>query len=126
MLEHETKEAIENRIIIEDISTEVFQQMLAFMYTGKVEAIEQNPFDLLVAANKVCSVSISILFLEVSQSDHHLNSFHCQYGLDRLKALCEKALSAQLTVHNTAAILMLADMHNANQLKEFIIDFINE
>lgn len=54
MLEHETKEAIESRIIIEDISTKVFQQLLAFMYTGNVADIEQNPIDLLVAANKVC------------------------------------------------------------------------
>lgn len=54
MLKHDTKEAIENRIIIEDISADVFKQLLAFLYTGKVVAIDQNPTDLLVAANKVC------------------------------------------------------------------------
>lgn len=100
MLAHDTKEAQESRIIIEDISADVFKQLLAFMYTGKVMAIDENPADLLVAANK--------------------------YGLDRLKCLCEQALSSQLTVSNSAAMLILADMHNANQLKDFIIDFINK
>lgn len=53
MLEHDTKEAIENRIIIDDISVDVFQQLLAFMYTGEVIDIDENPVDLLIAANKV-------------------------------------------------------------------------
>ena len=39
--------------------------------------------------------------------------------------MCQDTLCANLTVENAANILMLADMHNAEELKTAAIDFVN-
>jgi len=54
MFEHECEESRRNRIEIVDLTVDVMEQMLRYIYTGKVSS-EQCLFDLLVAADKVCS-----------------------------------------------------------------------
>lgn len=48
-----------------------------------------------------------------------------RYALDRLKVMCEEALCTSLSVENAAEVLILADLHSADQLKAQAIDFIN-
>lgn len=48
-----------------------------------------------------------------------------QYALERLKVMCEDALCSNLSVENAAEILILADLHSADQLKTQAVDFIN-
>ncbi|XP_044736264.1 speckle-type POZ protein-like isoform X2 [Chrysoperla carnea] len=48
-----------------------------------------------------------------------------KYDLKRLKKLCEKELCTSLTIENAAETLILADIHNADQLKAEAIYFIN-
>ena len=48
-----------------------------------------------------------------------------QYDLERLKVMCEEALCSNLSVETAADVLILADMHSANQLKAHAIDYIN-
>lgn len=48
-----------------------------------------------------------------------------QYALDRLKVMCEEALCTNLSTENVADVLILADLHSADQLKAQAIDFIN-
>ena len=43
----------------------------------------------------------------------------------QLVCLCEEALCNELSVENAAETLILADMHNAQQLKNITIDYIN-
>lgn len=52
-------------------------------------------------------------------------SFVFQYALERLKVMCEEALCTNLSIENAAEILILADLHSADQLKAQAIDFIN-
>lgn len=52
-------------------------------------------------------------------------SFHSQRALERLKVMCEDALCSNLSVENAAEILILADLHSADQLKTQAVDFIN-
>lgn len=52
-------------------------------------------------------------------------SLFLQYALERLKVMCEEALCNSLSVENVADILILADLHSAEQLKAQAIDFIN-
>ncbi len=73
--------------------------MLRFIYTGKAPNLETMAADLLAAADK--------------------------YALDRLKVMCEEALCNSLTVENVSEVLILADLHSAEQLKAQAIDFIN-
>lgn len=48
-----------------------------------------------------------------------------QYALERLKVMCEEALCSSLAVDNVSEVLVLADLHSAEQLKTHAIDFIN-
>lgn len=51
--------------------------------------------------------------------------FILQYDLGRLKIMCEEALCTNLSIENAADILILADLHSAEQLKAQAIDYIN-
>ena len=48
-----------------------------------------------------------------------------QYVLERLKAMCEEALCSSLSVDTASDILILADLHSADQLKCHAVDFVN-
>ncbi|XP_039267485.1 speckle-type POZ protein-like [Styela clava] len=99
MFQHEMEERKLNRVEISDISADVFREMLSFLYTGAAPNLDQMAAELLAAADK--------------------------YALQRLKVMCEESLCTNLSVENVADILILADLHNADQLKEMAIDFIN-
>ena len=58
-----------------------------------------------------------------SFEDFFINIF--QYALERLKVMCEEALCSSLTIENVSDVLILADLHSAEQLKTHAIDFIN-
>ncbi|XP_074601020.1 BTB/POZ and MATH domain-containing protein rdx [Brevipalpus obovatus] len=99
MFEHNLEESKQNRVEITDMESEVLGEMLRFIYTGKSSNLEKMADDLLAAADK--------------------------YDLERLKVMCEEALCSNLSVETAAEVLILADMHNASQLKAHAIDFIN-
>lgn len=88
-----------NRASIDDIDSDVMQELLRFIYTGVSLNLDRMADDLLAAADK--------------------------YQLERLKVMCEQSLCAGLTVENSCETLILADMHTAGQLKAQAIDFIN-
>uniref|UniRef100_A0A8C3FIT6 Speckle type BTB/POZ protein like n=1 Tax=Chrysemys picta bellii TaxID=8478 RepID=A0A8C3FIT6_CHRPI len=89
----------QNRVEINDVDPEVFKEMMRFIYTGKAPNLDKMADNLLAAADK--------------------------YALERLKVMCEEALCSNLSVENVADILILADLHSAEQLKAQAIDFIN-
>ncbi|KAK6183633.1 speckle-type POZ protein [Patella vulgata] len=99
MFEHEMEESKQNRVEITDQDHEVMREMLRFTYTGKAPNLDKMADELLAAADK--------------------------YALDRLKVMCEEALYSSLTVENVCEILVLADLHSADQLKTHAVDFIN-
>ncbi|XP_065306775.1 speckle-type POZ protein isoform X6 [Dermacentor albipictus] len=99
MFEHEMEEKKQNRVEITDMDHEVLREMLRFIYTGRAPNLDKMADDLLAAADK--------------------------YALERLKVMCEEALCSNLSVETAAEVLILADMHSADQLKAHAIDFIN-
>jgi speckle-type POZ protein len=99
MFEHQMLEGKSNRVKIEDVDPEVMTEVLRFIYTGKIINIDKMADLLLPVADK--------------------------YALDRLKSLCEEALSVNLDIENVADTLILADLHSALQLKFQAIEFIN-
>ncbi|KAG7239052.1 hypothetical protein INR49_030232 [Caranx melampygus] len=99
MFEHEMEESKKNRVEINDVEPEVFKEMMCFIYTDKAPNLDKMADDLLAAADK--------------------------YALERLKVMCEDALCTSLSVENAAEILILADLHSADQLKTQAVDFIN-
>lgn len=47
-----------------------------------------------------------------------------QYGVDRLKRICESKMLGSLCVENAAGILHAADLHNATVLRDQCISFM--
>ncbi|RXG73023.1 Protein roadkill [Armadillidium vulgare] len=99
MFAHEMEERKHNRVEIQDVDHEVLREMLRFIYTAKASNLEKMADDLLAAADK--------------------------YALERLKVMCEEALCINLNTENSAEVLILADLHSADQLKAQAIEYIN-
>ncbi|XP_065203502.1 protein roadkill-like [Planococcus citri] len=92
------KESAENRVVITDVDEAVMDEVLRFIYTGKCENIDYLAYDLLAAADK--------------------------FDIGHLKKICEDSVYKSLSVDNALNVLILADRHNANELKSKTIDFI--
>ncbi|KAI6661017.1 Protein roadkill [Oopsacas minuta] len=98
MFEHKMEESETGCVTIDDVDIEVLRDLLHFVYTGNSPCLEKFADRLLAAADK--------------------------YALERLKVMCEESLCMNLTCENAADILILADLHSADQLKSKAIEFI--
>ena len=92
MLQHDMKEAAENRVIIDGIEPDIIQALLRFIYTDQVDLTVDNAAALLSAANR--------------------------YFLDLLKWKCEKFLAQDLSLKNCCERFILADAQDAPNLKK--------
>jgi hypothetical protein len=92
------KEGDSSRIEMQDVPADIMEAILTYMYTGKVTGIDQTARDLLPKAN--------------------------EYQLEGLKMKCEEALIKALTSQTIIDILLMADMHNVQKLKESCMLFI--
>ena len=90
------EESRKNHIEIQDVEPKVFEAMMGFIYTGKAPALHSMADAVLAAADR--------------------------YRLERLKVICEDALSRGLSLENAAHALILADLHTAGQLKTQALD----
>ncbi|KAH9364049.1 hypothetical protein HPB48_016387 [Haemaphysalis longicornis] len=98
MFEHKMKENNQGRVEITDCDFEIFREVIEFIYTGRASELNKMAEQVLVAADK--------------------------YDLRRLKAMCEDILCSKLSVETAADMLLLADTHNADQLKANALRFI--
>ncbi|KAI1719983.1 BTB/POZ domain-containing protein [Ditylenchus destructor] len=98
MLENHTEEAQNNQVTYADIDYEVMHEMLFFMYSGHSPNLSQMALDLLAVADR--------------------------FQLNGLKEMADQILRSGLTVENVCRNLVLADMHNAHDLKADAIRFI--
>ena len=95
MFQHPMKEQSTNQIKIEDIEPDVLQELLRFIYTGRVQVdkLETMATGLFIAADK--------------------------YLLDELKMKCENYLVHHMSPNNCVVLLLHGDLQNpAESLKE--------
>ena len=91
MFHSNMKEKGMSRIDIPDVSQDIFNALLHFMYTDRVQLTETSAELLLAAADK--------------------------YLLASLKSKCEEFIIKYLTIENCSRIMDLADLHNSLRLK---------
>lgn len=60
-------EAKEGRVNICDIQSDVFQELLHYVYTTKVPRIGELAFELLIAAEKVCSFVVCFFNIKITK-----------------------------------------------------------
>jgi speckle-type POZ protein len=92
MFQHPTKENLTNQIEIEDIEPDVFQELLRFIYTGRVQVdkLETMAVGLFIAADK--------------------------YLLDQLKLRCQNHLLHHMSPENCVVLLTTGDLQNPTEL----------
>merc|ERR1740120_504456 len=98
MFEGSLREATQRVIPIKNIAYEVFHSLLEYLYTDDIEINLAMAMDLFVAAD--------------------------QFGVDRLKKLCEKKILVSINTENAATILQAANMHHALGLRQSCMEFI--
>ena len=88
MFQHPTKEQSTDQIKIEDIEPQVFQELLRFIYTGRVplDKLETMAAGLFIAADN--------------------------YLIDELKMKCENYLLLHMTPDNCVILLLHGDLNN--------------
>ena len=87
-----------NEIDMLDVPADTMDTILTYMYTGKVVNIDKKAYDLLPRAVK--------------------------YDMEGLKTMCEEALTKSLTAQTAIDVLLLANRHSAQNLKESCLTFI--
>ena len=100
MFSHNMKEERDSKVEIQDMDADTLHEMIVFMYSGKVAGLDEKAADLLVAAEK--------------------------YDLKELKLMCEDNLCVNLNLDNAIDMLVLADLHGANNLRLITLEFIGE
>lgn len=86
-------------ILLDDISYEVFQKILQYIYTDQIQDISfETCISLLMASER--------------------------FMLDRLKSLCEDQISRHITLKNAIPILIASYRHNAKGLHDIALEFI--
>ncbi|XP_057319167.1 speckle-type POZ protein-like [Microplitis mediator] len=98
MFSHEMIEKKDNKISIPDITPEIFEKVLEYIYTDEVSGLAEIADDLLEAADK--------------------------YQLLSLKNICQESLRETLNLENAFKLMTLADRHSAEPLLESITDFL--
>jgi len=98
MFQTDLTEKKTNTLKICDIETDVFSEVLRFIYTDEVEQLDEMASELLSAADK--------------------------YMLPLLKAKCEVSLSRNITVETCGNLLLLAHLHSSLELKKKVLNFI--
>jgi len=97
---HNMKEKATGKINIDGIDSDTVQDMLSYIYGGKIDNIEEKSAKLLAAAD--------------------------QYDLKHLKKKCEELLCKSLNISNCLEYLILADLHSTDILKPLVIKFVVE
>ena len=100
MFKHEMMENRNHVVDIPEIKSNVFEIVLQYIYTGKVDGVQQLADEILSVAD--------------------------QYQLDLLKTACEHVMIGQLSTRNASKFLVLADLHSAEKLRKKTMRFIND
>ncbi|XP_034482070.1 speckle-type POZ protein-like [Drosophila innubila] len=87
-----------NSVDIKEFNFDVVSELIRFIYTGKVQKLNELSGELLAAADK--------------------------YQLDDLKTICAKFMDDNLSIDNADAVLKSADLYNLPDLKIKTIQYI--
>ena len=84
--------------MISDVESDVFRELLSFIYTGKSSEVR----------------TIAQKLLPLTQN----------YNITQLKSVCEDVLYSELNQSNAIKTIILAQKCNANKLRDRVIDYI--
>ncbi|XP_035222339.1 speckle-type POZ protein-like [Stegodyphus dumicola] len=96
---HDTKENIENKMVITDVNVGVMEELIFFLYTNRIHEMTLSMArDLYCAADK--------------------------YSVLDLKALCQRFLLLSISSYTVFEMLLFADLHQDEELKKVSNNYI--
>ena len=100
MFQGNSQEHQNNRVIIEDVDADVFEEVMTYIYSGQLPHLKEMSSDLLAVAGK--------------------------YSILPLLQICMTDLLENMSVDDAAATYVLADRHSLHQVKPVIIHFMKK
>ena len=100
MFQGNSHEHQNNRVIIEDVDADVFEELMTYIYSGQLPHLKEMVSDLLAVADK--------------------------YSILPLLEICMTDLLKNMSVDDAAATYVLADRHSLHQVKPTIIHFMKK
>ena len=94
----EMKESRAREVEIPHVKHSIFMKLLEYLYTDSIDIPLDMAMDLFEAAD--------------------------QYGVERLKHMCENKMLGSITVDNAASMFHAADVHHASGLRQKCLAFI--
>ena len=98
MLTGEYMESRASELLVEDVRYDIFLLLLEFLYSDRVDVTLDVAMELFQAADR--------------------------FGVDRLKKRCEEVMQRAISIDTAAHILLAADVHNAEVLRERCMRYI--
>ena len=92
-----------NRIVIHNMQPAVLEVMLHFIYTDSLPVLDD---------------------MDKKEMTRHLLVAADEYGMERLKLMCESILSKELDVESVVTTFALADQHSCSGLKDACVRFV--
>ncbi|XP_043479824.1 speckle-type POZ protein-like [Leptopilina heterotoma] len=100
MFKNKMSEGLTSIVEIDDIKPAIFQKMMNFIYTDRVENLEESAVEFLYVAEK--------------------------YQLEKLKSMCINSLHDNLSLTTVSKTLEVADLYSIENLKNECFYFISE
>ena len=100
MFQGNSHEHQNNRVIIEDVDADVFEELMTYIYSGQLPHLKEMSPDLLAVADK--------------------------YSILPLLQICMIDLLENMSVDDAAATYVLADRHSLHKVKPTIINFMKK
>jgi len=97
MFSHDTREHLQNRVDIKELDVKVVEDMIHYIYSGKVTELESKAVDLVTAAE--------------------------MYDLKELKQMCATSLCNSIRKDNVLDMLVLADTFDLPELRRMSLEF---
>lgn len=117
MLESRARE-----IQITDVRRPIFISLMEYLYTDHLDVAVDVAMELFVTADRVRKLCNCGIF---KTSANLLFSMQLkQYGVERLKRICESKMLGSLCIENAASIFHAADLHNATVLRDQCVTFM--
>jgi len=97
MFSHDTREHLQNRVDIKELDVKVVEDMIHYIYSGKVTELESKAVDLVTAAEK--------------------------YDLKELKQMCATSLCNSIRKDNVLDMLVLAETFDLPEVRRMSLEF---
>lgn len=103
---------------LDNVDCHILKDIMNFIYRDEISNFDEKADKILYHADKVVNLSF------IQNSVPNFYYFSHQFGMNRLKVMCEKSMYENLNISNALETIKKAKECNASRLKKGVINFI--